>query len=67
MARMVLKSYLSSTLTGNAIAAGASKCLTSPESIEDRALALNISHCVEIDDLYSPQMDVFRQYSCFKR
>jgi hypothetical protein len=62
MARMILKSYLSLTLTGNAVAAGASKCLTSPESIEDKVLSANIACCVEIDHLYSPQMDVVRQY-----
>jgi hypothetical protein len=62
MARMILKSYLSLTLTGNAVAAGASKCLTSPESIEDKILSANIAYCVEVDDLYSPQKDVIRQY-----
>lgn len=63
MARMVLKSYLSLTLTGNAIAAGASKYLTSPDDIEDRLLARNIAHCVQVDDMYSPAMDVYRQYA----
>lgn len=64
MARMVLKSYLSRTLHGtNAIAAGASKFLTSPDEIEDKKLARNISRCIEIDDVYSPRMDVYRRYT----
>lgn len=63
MARMVLKSYLSRTLHGtNAIAAGASKYLTSPDEIEDRMLSANIAHCIKIDKTYSPQMDIYRQY-----
>lgn len=63
MARMVLKSYLSRTLHGsNAIAAGASKFLTSPNEIEDKQLSLNIARCIDIDDVYSPRMDVYRRY-----
>lgn len=62
MARMVLKSYLSKTLHGtNAIAAGASKFLTNPNEIEDKRLARNITRCIEIDDVYSPRMDVYRR------
>lgn len=62
MARMVLKSYLSKTLHGtNAIAAGASKFLASPDAIEDKMLAKNITRCIEIDDVYSPRMDVYRR------
>lgn len=62
MARMVLKSYLSRTLSGtNAIAAGASRCLTSPDEIEDKLLARNINRCIEVDDAYSPRMDVYRR------
>lgn len=63
MARMVLKSYLSRSLQGtNAIAAGASKFLTCPGEIEDRCLSRNIARCIEIDDVYSPRMDVYRRY-----
>lgn len=63
MARMVLKSYLSKTLHGtNAIAAGASKYLTSPDEIEDKLLSVNIARCIEIDEVYSPKMDIYRQY-----
>ncbi len=62
MARMVLKSYLSRTVHGtNAIAAGASKFLTSPHEIQDDLLSANIARCIEIDEIYSPRMDIYRQ------